>query len=103
LSDLENDGTNLIASSTLSFIWKIGTDGSYVSTLAGTLNERGEAGFIDFEGGFDPTKSHPASMWQLETGTSTIGAPWIALSGGSLYWSGGVGTSEFVVKFASCQ
>ncbi|HEY4102673.1 MAG TPA: hypothetical protein VGM44_02240, partial [Polyangiaceae bacterium] len=101
LSDIENDGTNLIVSSALSFIWKIGTDGSYIATLAGTLSAQGEAGFIDFEPGFDPTISHPANMWQLEVSSEAAPnvAPWIALGGSSLYWSGGVGTSEFVVKF----
>jgi hypothetical protein len=103
LSDLDNDGTNLIVASSLGFIWKLGTDGSYIATLAGSLAANGEAGRLDFDPGFDPTVANPANMWQLVTSpSSSIGAPWITLNGGSLYWSGGIGIGEYVVKF-SCQ
>jgi hypothetical protein len=99
LQDLDNDGTNLIVSSSLGFIWKLGTDGSYISTLAGSVGDRGP-GRLEFEDSFDPTKSHPASEWQLVTEPSNSGGkPWITVDGGSLYWSGGIGTGEFVVKF----
>jgi hypothetical protein len=72
----------------------MGTDGTVRATLAGT------GAFLDFQN-FDPTVAHPANQWQLVSKLSNAdGGPWLAWSGGKLYWSGGIGVGDYMVKFS---
>ena len=96
--DLENDGEALIMASAHGFIWRVTTDGT-ATALAGSLGPNGP-GRLDFDDGFDPTLSHPAAEWELVTRPSNADfSPWLAVDGGNLYWSGGIGIGEYVVKF----
>jgi hypothetical protein len=101
LSGLSNDGHALLLASALGFIWRVGTDGTYLATLAGTVGERG-VGRLEFENDFDPRLPHPASKWQLLASPGGSSGPWVTYDGGNVYWNGGIGTGEFVVKFG-CQ
>lgn len=94
LTQLTNDGTALIVSSQAGFVWRLGTDGKVLATLAGTGTHAG------YDGGFDPTKPHPASDWQLAYSLSNSnGGPWLAVNGSDLYWSGGYGIGDHVIDF----
>jgi hypothetical protein len=97
LSQLTNDGEALIVTGQSGFIWRLGTDGKVLATLAGTGIHLG------YDGGFDPTKSHAASDWQLAYSVSNSnGGPWLAVNDSQLYWSGGYGVGEHIVDF-SCK
>lgn len=94
LSQLTNDGEALIVSSQSGFVWRVGTDGKVLATLAGTGIHLG------YDGDFDPTKAHPASEWQLAYSVSdSNGGPWLAVNASQLYWSGGYGIGKHVVGF----
>ena len=96
--DLDNDGEALIMASALGFVWRITTDGT-ATALAGSLGPLGP-GRLEFDADFDPTLPHPASEWELVTRPSNADfSPWLAVDGGNLYWSGGTGIGEYVVKF----
>jgi hypothetical protein len=38
----------------------------------------------------------------LKTPVPQSSGPWVTYEGGNVYWNGGIGTGEFVVKFG-CQ
>jgi hypothetical protein len=101
-ADLESDGEALIMSSQSQFVWRVSTDGTVLTTLAGSSGPSGP-GRIEYDSDFDPTVPHPADEWQLGYKLSNPdGGPWLALSGSKLYWSGGFGTGKHILKF-DCQ
>ena len=91
ITALVPDGDALIAGGK-GYIWRIGTDGTVLSTLAGS----GAA--IDWPTDFDPTAPHAAKDWVLEN--TGAGQQWMALDQGKLYWAGGVGVGRYVLQFA---
>ncbi len=95
ISNLIADGDALIVSSQKDYVWRMGTDGTVLATLAGS----GAA--IDFTPDFDPTKPHNATDWELVNDASnSFGGPWLALGSGKLYWGGGVGINKYSVQFS---
>jgi len=94
-STLVADGDAFILASQEDIVWRMGADGKILDTLAGS------ATYIDFTPDFDPTKSHPATDWELvNTGSNHFGGPWIAYADGKLYWTGGVGINKYSVQFS---
>lgn len=91
ITALVPDGDALIGGGK-GYIWRIGTDGSVLSTLAGS----GAA--IDWPSDFDPTAPHAAKDWVLVNSGS--GQQWLALDQGKLYWAGGVGVAHTVLQFS---
>jgi len=95
ISNLVADGDALIVSSQKDFVWRMGTDGTVLATLAGS------GAYIDFTPDFDYTKPHNATDWELvNTASNSFGGPWLALGGGKLYWGGGVGINKYTVQFS---
>jgi hypothetical protein len=92
LSQLTNDGEALILASQSGFVWRVGTDGTVLATLAGTGPR------LDYSTDFDPTTAHPANEWQLLYPTNSNGGPWLAVNDSKLYWAGGVGVGKHVVE-----
>jgi hypothetical protein len=98
-AELESDGEALIVSGQSQFVWRMSPDGTVLATLAGSLGDRGP-GRIDYEGDFNPTIPHPANEWQLGYKLSNPdGGPWLALSGTTLFWSGGFATGKHILQF----
>ncbi|MES1184596.1 MAG: hypothetical protein ABUL60_12330 [Myxococcales bacterium] len=98
-SDLESDGEALIVSGQSQFVWRMSTDGTVLTTLAGSTGSRGP-GRVEYEDDFNPTIPHPAEQWQLGFSLSNPdGGPWLALAGGKLYWSGGFATGKHILQF----
>lgn len=98
-AELESDGEALIVSSQSQLVWRMSPDGTVLSTLAGSLGERGP-GRIEYEGDFNLTIPHPACEWQLGYKLSNVdGGPWLALSGTTLFWSGGFATGKHILQF----
>jgi hypothetical protein len=96
------DGDALIISGQIQYVWRVATDGTVLATLAGSDGPSGP-GRIDFDSDFDPTIAHPAKEWQLQSLLSnSFGGPWLALSGGTLYWSGGGDGRNYGLEF-SCK
>lgn len=94
LTQLTNDGEALIVSGQSGFVWRMGTDGKVLATLAGTGVHLG------YDGGFDPTTPHAASDWQLAYSASdSNGGPWLAVNGSQLYWSGGYSVGKHAIDF----
>jgi hypothetical protein len=95
ITQVISDGEALIITGNSGYIWRVATDGKVLATLAGTGIHLG------YDGGFDPTVSHPADEWQLAFGVSNsaIGGPWLAQNGSELYWSGGYGIGKHIVGF----
>ena len=98
-ADLESDGEALIVSGQSQFVWRMSTNGTVLATLAGSLGERGP-GRIEYEDDFNPTIPHPAAQWQLGYTLSNVdGGAWLALSGSTLFWSGGFATGKHILQF----
>jgi len=94
-AQMVTDGQALIVSAQSGYVWRMGTDGTVLATLAGS------GAFLDYQDGFDPLKAHPATDWQLVSSLSNAdGGPWLALDGGKLYWSGGIGIGKYMVQFS---
>lgn len=93
LTQLTNDGEALIVTGQSGFIWRVGTDGKVLATLAGSGT------YLGYDADFDPTKSHPAKDWQLPYAINSNGGPWLAVNGSTLYWSGTYGVGENVIGF----
>jgi hypothetical protein len=95
ITQVINDGEALIITGNSGYIWRVATDGKVLATLAGTGIHLG------YDGGFDPTLSHPADEWQLAftVSNSAVGGPWLAQNGNKLYWSGGYGVGKHIVGF----
>ncbi|MES1176200.1 MAG: hypothetical protein ABUL62_17900 [Myxococcales bacterium] len=91
ITALVPDGDALIGGGK-GYIWRIGTDGTVIATLAGT----GAA--IDWPLDFDPTKPHAAKDWVLEN--TGAGQQWMTLDRGKLYWAGGVGIARYVLQLS---
>jgi hypothetical protein len=93
------NGDNLIISGQSGFVWNVKTDGTVLSTLAGTGT------YIEFSTDFDPTLPHAAKDWELYSSLSnSLGGPWLTLANGKLYWAGGAGGAggAYTLQF-SCQ
>jgi len=89
------DGDALIVSAQSGYVWRVATDGTVLATLAGT------GAFLDYQDNFDPLVPHPANTWQLVSALSNSdGGPWLALGGGKLYWSGGIGIGAYMLQFS---
>lgn len=98
-SELEADGDDLIVAGQSQFVWRMSTDGTVLSTLAGSSGPSGP-GRIEYDSDFNPTIPHPADEWQLGYRLSNAdGGPWLALADGHLYWSGGYGTGKHILQF----
>jgi hypothetical protein len=96
------DGDALIITGQIQYIWRVGTDGTVLATLAGSDGPSGP-GRIDFDSDFDPTVPHAAKDWELQSALSNPpGGPWLALGGGKLYWAGGGDGRNYMLQFG-CQ
>jgi hypothetical protein len=95
ITQVISGGEALIITGNSGYIWRVATDGKVLATLAGTGIHLG------YDGGFDPTKPHPAGEWQLAytVSNSAVGGPFLAQNGNKLYWSGGYGVGLHVVGF----
>lgn len=93
-SQVTTDGDALIISGQSGFVWRVATTGKVLATLAGS------GAYLDYEDGFDPTKPHPATEWQLVSSLSNAdGGPWLATAQNKLYWAGGIGISKYLMQF----
>jgi DNA-binding beta-propeller fold protein YncE len=94
-SQIYNDGEALIMSSQGGFVWRVDTDGTVLSTLAGS------GAFIEFGADFDPTKPHAAKDWELVSRLSNPdGGPWLAFAGTKMFWTGGAGIAKYTLQIA---
>jgi hypothetical protein len=90
-----SDGQALIISAQSGWVWRVATDGTVLATLAGTGRR------LDYTNDFDPLVPHPANEWQLlYFASNSNGGPWLTLSAGKLYWSGGFGIGKHILEFS---
>ena len=76
------------------YVWRVGTDGTVLSTLAGN-----GVYFGGMPTTFDVSVAHPAADWPLPTNGPGHDI-WLALNGGKLYWAGGSGVGKYAVQFS---
>ena len=93
LKSLVSDGQALIMASK-GYVWRVGTDGTVLSTLAGN-----GVYFGGMPTTFDVSVAHPAADWPLPTNGPGHDI-WLALNGGKLYWAGGSGVGKYAVQFS---
>jgi hypothetical protein len=90
ITSLDQDGEALIAAGD-GYIWRVGTDGKVLATLAGIGSS------IDFPSDFDVSTPHPAAEWPL----LAMSGSHLKLHDGQLYWRGiASGIGFYVVRFA---